>query len=120
MGSVWLVVGLGVLEGVSDPPAGALHGRMSDVVQGTLWVSSGAVACVSAFLHRDRWAFALLIAMPLLRVVSYAFLWVWYLLPGGQPGDPDAWYSIAFHGAMVAWVLITAGWPEPVRAGREL
>lgn len=114
-GVVWAIVGYGQITS----PAPDLRGlrlllqMMSLDAWGWIWVVSGLVAIVSAWLPQGRdWpGFLALPLMVLPWMVSYFLAWVL--------GDfPRGWVATVVWGAIAAPVLVAAGWAEPARPKR--
>lgn len=114
-GVVWAIIGYGQITS----PAPDLRGlrlllqMMPLDVWGCLWVVSGLIAIVSAWLPQGRdWpGFLALPLMVLPWTVSYLLAWI--------IGDfPRGWVAAVVWGAIAAPVLVVAGWREPPRPKR--
>lgn len=114
-GVVWSIIGYGQITS----PAPDLRGlrlllqMMPLDVWGCLWVASGLIAIVSAWLPQGRdWpGFLALPLMVLPWTVSYLLAWI--------IGDfPRGWVAAVVWGAIAAPVLVVAGWREPPRPKR--
>jgi hypothetical protein len=114
-GVVWAIIGYGQITA----PAPDLRGlrlllqMMSLDVWGCLWVASGLIAIVSAWLPQGRdWpGFLALPLMVLPWTVSYLLAWI--------IGDfPRGWVAAVVWGAIAAPVLVVAGWREPPQPKR--
>jgi len=113
-GLLWVVIGVSV-PGAPLSPYEPVHESFPMPVRVGLWVLPGVVAVAAAWRPRgapDGWAYALLIAAPLVRSASWAGTEVQHLWPGGELGYDRGYVSAASWLAVVGFVLITAGWPE--------
>lgn len=114
-GVVWAIIGYGQITS----PAPDLRGlrlllqMMPLDVWGCLWVASGLIAIVSAWLPQGRdWpGFLALPLMVLPWTVSYLLSWIIGYFPRG-------WVAAVVWGAIAAPVLVVAGWREPPRPKR--
>lgn len=111
-GTVWAIIGYGQITS----PAPDLRGlrlllqTMPLDAWGWIWVTSGLIAIVSAWLPQGRdWpGFLALPLMVLPWSVSYLLAWI--------IGDyPRGWVAAVVWGAIAAPVLVVAGWREPPR-----
>ena len=114
-GIVWAIIGYGQITS----PAPDLRGlrlllqMMPLDAWGWLWVISGLIAIVSAWLPQGKdWpGFLALPLMVLPWAVSYLLAWI--------IGDfPRGWVATVVWGAIAAPVLVVAGWREPPRPKR--
>lgn len=115
--AVWWLVGLGVLlraatEG--DPALLHLYIPAEARVAGW-WI--GAVLAVYGAVRKKHLPVvtSVLIVMPLLRLSSYMWGWITYLVPGPPAGAQDGWYSAAYHAVLIGLVLVAAHTREPTR-----
>lgn len=75
-------------------------------VWGLAWLGTAVVCLVSAFLIRDKFAFACAIAIKL--------AWGSLFIAGGLAGAvPRAWLGAAVYLSLAAFVAVIASWPEP-------
>ena len=115
LGAIWIVLGLGVLDSTSTTVV-APHEALPQTWRGAAWIITGTIAVAYAIRPKglpDHHGFAALAAMPIVRVVSYTLAWVDHLLPIGGDGYRLGWRFAATYAAMLAAVLVTAGWPDP-------
>ena len=120
LGFMWVVIGLGVYDS-AGVDRDLLHEYIPSQVRALLWIVTGLLAIVHSFRPpgmSDALGFAALYLTPAMRVVSYALAWVDSLVPGMGDGYPQAWRFLAIYSSMLAAVIITSGWPEPISAPR--
>ncbi|OYO16293.1 hypothetical protein CGZ94_04960 [Enemella evansiae] len=107
LGALWIAVGAGVIAGLAPEPDSAPHTLLPELLRGTIWITTGLVALVAA-PSQSRRALILLIVMPAVRVGSYVWAWLVWLLPAGGTGDPAGLYRSLFALAMIGFVAATA------------
>lgn len=114
LGSIFFLVGLDVL--LNSPEADydrfLLHTFIPFPINAALWMVPGALA-IWASTHRtgpDGFGFNALVVPIILRIVSYVFSFVAYLF--GEGSYPFGLASAAIWTAILALVLIIAGWAE--------
>ena len=120
-GVLWAITGVGALDHSSDGGPIFVHEYLPGWLRGTAWIACGVLAVGYAFRppgHSDRVGFAALYIMPAIRVLSYTLAWIDYLVPVGGPGYELGWRAATIYAAMLAAVVITSGWPEPIRTPR--
>lgn len=116
-GVLWIIMGAGTTQTPLDPDSPLVHERFPEGLRGSLWLATGALAIFYAWRPpglRDAVGFVALYAMPATRVLSFGWAYLDHLIPWiGGPGQDDAWRGAVVYAAMIAAVVITAGWPEP-------
>lgn len=115
-GALWVLFGLGVLTGVSDPPGQLVFAHIPATLRGCVWIGTGAWAFVAGALSRGTAkALAGLMLMPLLRLVSYGLASVLVIIPGEQQGEMSGgWFFSGIYAAMVILVWAMARIPRGV------
>ena len=79
----------------------------------------GALLAVSRRARAEPWGWALAVIFPAVRVVSYAWSFAMWVIPGAPGGE---WVSAAYAAYWVAMLLLAYGvarWPEPGVAPKE-
>lgn len=115
-GFIWLVMALGIYQGYSGTDPAAPHTQIPFILREMVWVVPGVMAFVAAY--HPRWhgvTLSLLIVAPLIRVFSYAWAWLMFMIPGTPPGRESGWYSSVLHLAFIGIVVLVASVP----AGRR-
>ncbi|WP_406170390.1 hypothetical protein OIE52_39460 [Streptomyces canus] len=114
-GTVWALYGYGQL--ISPPAAQpgltlALQ-MLSITVWGWLWIVTGVLAVVSAFVPQgvDWFGFVALVLIVLPWTLSYLVSWL-------QGDFPRGWVAAAVWGAIAVPVIVVAGWREAPRPKR--
>lgn len=115
-GTVWGLIGYGQIT-APQPDQRGLHLLLDRVpleVWGWLWITSGLVAIVSAFLRQgsDRFGFAALCLILAPWIISYLYAWLQGIFPRG-------WIASALYGALAIGIMVVVGWSEPPRPKRE-
>ncbi len=81
---------------------------------GALWFVVGVVCLVGAFVHRaDRVAFAAAAGIKTLWGTVFLFGWI-------GAGLERGWVASVVWLAFAAFVMVLAGWPEPVTVTADL
>lgn len=120
-GVLWTVIGAGALSSSGSISPSLIHEYLPAWLRASLWIACGLLAIAYAFRPpglSDRVGFAALYIMPAVRVLSYTLAWIDYLVPIGGEGYELGWRFAAIYASMLATVVITSGWPEPVRTPR--
>ena len=113
MGFVWCLIGYGVLENVAVQLPGVFHIPIPAPIRGALWIGPGLFAIYAALSRRGKSvALGLLQIMPVVRISSYLWAWLMWLIPGEPGGYASGWYQAAFHSVLVMAVWITASLPN--------
>lgn len=122
-GEILLLLGaLMILLGVSDlliPPRvdGLLYLLIPTPVRLVLWVGSGLVAIIYAWMPRNRVdapGFLALYLMLGIRCVSYLLTWVDYAADG-KGGYSYGWVIAAVYAAFMGIIGVCASWRENPR-----
>lgn len=114
MSAIWGIIGFSLIVQGDRPPDGTLHGLIPYQIRGLIWLLSAGLAFVCAWGKNHDWTgFGFLMLMPLIRVFSYLWSWIIFLVTGGQGGYSNGLLASALYGALVGLVYLTAGWPEP-------
>ena len=114
LGTIWVLMGVGVLTGTSQPADGLLFTAIPAPIRGATWVATGLLAVASGLTsYRTSRALSLLVLMPMLRLVSYLLAWVLYLIPGDESWwlgaeSERGWYQGLFYLTMIAFVAFAA------------
>ena len=123
LGCAFILVGVDILL-APDPPnldALLLHTLMPSWLRATLWIIPGGLAVWAAFRRtgHDFFGFAALTVPLIIRIVSYTWATVAWLL--GYGDWPMAWASALIWLLILGFVLTVAGWGEvcPPRPGRR-
>lgn len=114
-GLIWTLIGYGQLVTPQPDQRGLklLLALMPLGAWGWLWIVAGitAIACAWAPPGRDAAGFAALVLIVVPWMATYLAAWLL--------GDyPRGWVAAAIWAALVAPVLVVAGWPEAPRRKR--
>lgn len=115
VGAVWILRGWDLLVEPSDGEL--LHQVvLSSAARGGAWIVTGTVAVLAAVRStgRDGLGFVALVVMPAVLLASHAWAGVQEAL--GEPVAGATWSGVVRWAAVIAVVLIVAGWPEPPTA----
>lgn len=115
LGVIFMLVGLDVAL-APDPPdldRFLLHTLIPHPLRAALWLIPGALA-IWASVHKgpgpDGFGFVALVVPLIIRIVSYVFSFVAFLLGAGTWAF--GWASALIWLAILALILIIAGWAE--------
>lgn len=113
LGVLWILFGVGVLTGASDPPEDMIFVRFPQEIRAMAWAGTGIGAIVTGWgSSGTSKALGGLMAMPLLRVVSYLWSYILYLIPGVNPGEyPKAWFWGVMYFALMMLVMFVVHIP---------
>lgn len=131
MGVTYGFLGLGVIMRANQfgpQPFNPLYTLVPPGLQGCLWIATGVVACIFAWVPvppirpdvSDKWhdgdgiGWVALYVMPFLRILSYLTSWIAYLILG--QGSAIGWYIAALHVPFLLVTLICSGWRENFHA----
>lgn len=97
-----------------------LHEMIPRGLRALLWATTGAVTVVWAWSRHWQWvAVVAAVAMPLERVISYLWSFAHWIIPGPPGGSPWSLVDAGRWAAVVALIVVIAGWVEWDRAGSE-
>lgn len=115
--AAWWLVGLAVvLRANRDGDPSLLHLYIPEGLRVVGWWGGAALAIYGAFWKRHLPVVtSVLVIMPIIRVASYLWGWITYLVPGPPMGYANGWYTAVFHLLMIGLVLIAAHTKEPTR-----
>ena len=121
IGLSFLFQGLAVLTDPLVPPDHAVLYEMIPVpVRAGLWSVTGAVTLAWAWSRHWQWvAVVAAVVMPLERVISYLWSFAHWLIPGPPGGSVWSLMDAGRWAAVVALIVVIAGWVEWDRAGSE-
>lgn len=111
MGILWFALGWATTFSPSHITFSAFHFAIPGALRGAMWCGGAILAFIFAARRHDWPGFVGLLVMP--GITAASCLTSWFLSLCDLGGYDRAWYSFIFYAGMVAWVLITAGWPEP-------
>lgn len=116
-----ILTGIGTLLGYSSKPIDAPHLLIPETLRGAMWISFALVATwaiTKQTMSKDKIAILFLSFMPLLRLVSYLFSWLFSLdfltdalfndVAGLQGSSSALYLSIPYQ--LEILLLIAAGW----------
>ncbi|UIW13274.1 membrane protein [Arthrobacter phage Crewmate] len=115
LGAIFVLVGLDVLLAPAAPDHDRflLHTFIPSPLMAALWIIPGALALRASF-HKgpgnDGFGFMALVVPLILRIVSYVFSFLAFLFGAGS--WPFGWASALIWLAILALILIIAGWAE--------
>lgn len=111
----WATIGAELAHGAPaiDPDAAILHELIPTHIRVWLWVGTGTAVAICGAINRWQvWGFLIAMLMPIERMVSHAWSWQAYLIPGGPGGSPGAWALTLRWACVVALLLLMARWRE--------
>lgn len=110
----WAVVGAGVVTGTSGDSPALVHTLIPGWLRVALWWAPALMALytLATGRHTTATVTALTIA-PAVRVASYLWAWLMYLIPGAPDGLSTGWYAATFHGVMIGLVVLAAMLTRP-------
>lgn len=115
LGVIFVLVGLDVLLAPDAPDYGRflIHTFLPHPIMAALWIIPGALA-LRASVHKgpgkDGFGFMALVVPLIIRIVSYVFSFIAYLVGAGTWAF--GWASALIWIAILALILIIAGWAE--------
>lgn len=113
LGTSWLCMAYSVW--LTPVPAGTesfWFAQWPPTIRVILWASTGIIAIVHAFKKNDALGWLALYIMPSQRAVSYAMAYGHFLF-GHPAGVASALAGTVLWLAVVAIILVCAGWEEP-------
>ena len=122
LGVAWVGFGLTIL---AEPPlvvpdAAIVMDYVPGWAQFVLWAATGAVAASAG--SRRSWqpiGFAVAMAMPVIRVTSFAWSTIMWLVPGAPGGDSRSVGAGMFWLALLALIWTVSTWPDTTHLPSE-
>lgn len=114
LGVIWGLFGLSMISAPAAPAGVSLYELIPQQVFAVLWIASSLVAIVSAGFTtpgHDAWGFIALIVPLLIRVASFTWAWVMFLV--GHGGSERGWITAVVWSALIGLIVVIAGWAEP-------
>lgn len=107
--SGWTLMGLGVGVGVARSGDMFIHTHIPDPILVAGWIVPALLACYLMLTGKHSTiTVAALTFGPTVRLVSYLWAYISYLIPGPPDGVATAWYTAAFHVIMLGLVVLAA------------
>lgn len=105
----WTLMGLGVGVGVARSDSAFIHTRLPDTLLVAGWIVPALLACYLMLTGKHSTiTVAALTLGPTVRLVSYIWAYISYLVPGPPDGVATAWYTAAFHVIMLGLVVLAS------------
>lgn len=105
----WTLMGVGVATGTAAADPSLVHTLAPQWLRVTVWVVPAVLATYTLATGRRTTVTVVALSIaPWVRIGSYMWAWVMYLMPGGPAGIPAAWYPASFHAVMFALVILAA------------
>ena len=113
LGILWILIAVGIEAGASNIPADQILAVLSTEVRSFLWLATGVFAIISGLLSDGtKWALVGLTIMPTLRIGSYLYSYILYIIPGFQYGElMHGWYFAVLHSIILMFVMFIAHIP---------
>lgn len=105
----WLFIAVGIASGRSPVSPNLWHTELWTWVRVIEWSVPAVGVAVTACTGRGaRVTIPALVVGPALRIASYLWAWVMWLISGGAPGISGAWYPALIHLPFLALVAVAA------------
>jgi len=115
IGVAWVGFGLTLLAEppIVNPNAAILMDYVSGWVQFSLWATTGLVAASAGLRRNWQWiGFIAALAMPVVRITSFAWSTIMWLIPGAPGGDSRSVGAGMFWTALFALIWVVSTWPD--------
>lgn len=113
VGLTWMFTGWGVMHEYATVVPQAYHTVIPEEARGFIWLASGLICIISALIRKyKKIALAGLLIMPSIRITSYLWAWLMWIIPGMPQGWANGWYQAAYQGVHFGIVLLIARLPE--------
>lgn len=121
IGVFFLLQGLVVLgTQLGNPDWDVLYGAIPRPIRSGLWAVCGAITLGFAWSRRWQWVSVVAaVVMPIERVISYLWSSIQFFIPGPPAGSLWSLLNAGRWAAIVALIVVIAGWVEWDRAGGE-
>lgn len=119
IGAFFLLQGMQALGSeLSNPDWAILYEAIPRPVRAGMWTAAGLATVIWAWSRQRQWvAVVAAVIMPIERIISYLWSALQWFIPGPPGGSLWSLLTAAMWAAMVALILVIAGWVEWDRAG---
>lgn len=114
-GFVWLFIGASVItdNNINLEDAILYQVLFTREVVGAAWIIAGVGAMLASLRgSTEKYGFAILVIMPLVRVIGNAYGFMHYLIPGYPPGTVETFWNVLVWGSIGLVIYVIAGWTE--------